>query len=134
MSTDVAVDASPPAVALMQSLEFWQSFADSVPDMLLLVDHAGTLLYVNRAPAGARKEEVIGRSALDFVPAASRAELRASLVEIFGGAPARLREQQGVHPDGTIHWYATHTGPVIDARVAHVCQAPGNAHRSHEPE
>jgi len=105
--------------APVDSPHFWRAVADSVPDMLLLVDPAGTLLYVNRPPEGTRREELLGRNALDFVPTESRDELQQSLHEIFGGAPPRLREQRGVHPDGTERWYTTHTGGVhLDEGVA----------------
>jgi PAS domain S-box-containing protein len=96
----------------VESPEFWRAVADSVPDLVLLVDPAGTLLYVNRAPYGARVEDVIGRSALDFVASESRDELRRSLGEIFLGAAPRMREQRAMHPDGLERWYSTHTAPV----------------------
>ncbi len=102
----------------LDSPDFWRAVADSVPDMLLLVDREGTLLYVNHAREGTCVEDVVGQSALDYVPADSRDELRGSLREIFEGAPARLREQRGVHADGTERWYATHCGGVrLNAEV-----------------
>ena len=98
--------------APIDSPDFWRAVVDSVPDLLMLVDRDGTLLYLNRAPTGTNLEECLGRNALEFVPAETRDELHASLQEIFLGAAPRMREQRGVHPDGTERWYATHTGGV----------------------
>src|SRR3954471_16966522 len=87
----------PPEVS---SPEFWQAVADSVPDLLLLVDERGRILHANRVPAGMQPGRVIGASVLDFVPESARNELRESLAAIFRGAPARRREQQAILGDG----------------------------------
>src|SRR5258705_195285 len=63
-----------PIPAPTESLEFWRAFADSVPDVLLLVDAHGTILYVNHVPNGIRREDVPGRSAFEYVPAEARSE------------------------------------------------------------
>src|SRR5688500_5740782 len=44
----------------LDSPEFWRSLVDSVPDMVLLVDCDGTVLYVNHVPSGLTREAVIG--------------------------------------------------------------------------
>src|SRR3954469_15976073 len=105
----------PPEVS---SPEFWQAVADSVPDLLLLVDERGRILHANRVPTGMQPGRVIGASVLDFVPESARNELRESLAAIFRGAPARRREQQAILGDGIISWFSTHTSPVtFDGRI-----------------
>jgi len=91
----------------------WRSLADAIPDMLLLVDRKGEILYINHTPAGVELGEVLGRSALDYIPQGSRSELRESLRQIFATGGTRWREQRVIHPDGTERWYATHSGPVL---------------------
>ena len=94
-------------------LDLWRSLADAIPDMLLLVDRKGEILYINHTPAGVELGEVLGRSALDYIPQGSRSELRESLRQIFATGGTRWREQRVIHPDGTERWYATHSGPVL---------------------
>ncbi|HET6760797.1 MAG TPA: PAS domain S-box protein, partial [Gemmatimonadaceae bacterium] len=55
----------------------------------------------------------LGKSALEYIPPGSRAELTDSLRQIFATGNKRWREQRVIHPDGTERWYATHTGPVL---------------------
>ena len=94
-------------------LYLWRSLADAIPDMLLLVDRKGRILYVNRTPPGVAMSQVLGRSALDYIPPASRSELRDSLRHLFASGSTRRREQRVIHPDGSERWYATHSGPVV---------------------
>lgn len=94
-------------------LDLWRSLADAIPDMLLLVDRKGEILYINHTPTGVALGDVLGRSALDYIPEGSRAELKDSLRQIFATGGTRWREQRVIHPDGTERWYATHSGPVL---------------------
>ena len=87
--------------------------AEAVPDLMLIVDRAGIILYVNRAEGGIPREKVIGSRAFDYAPLGLRDELAQSLVEIFAGAKARVREVYATLPDGSQRWYATHTGPLM---------------------
>ena len=94
-------------------LDLWRSLADAIPDMLLLVDRRGEILYINHVPTGVALSQVVGRSALNYVPRESRAELQDSLRQIFATGGTRWREQRVIHPDGTERWYTMHTGPVL---------------------
>ena len=102
----------------------WLSVVESVPDLLLLVDRDGGILYMNRLPTGVIPEQVSGSSVFEFVAPESLPELRQSLRQIFMGGEARARVLPGRHPDGSIRWYAIHTGPVDhDGRVIAVTVA-----------
>src|SRR3982751_904875 len=98
--------------APIDSPEFWRAVVDSVPDLLVLVDRDGTLLYASPSLDGTCLEGAAGRSALDYLPADSREELRGSLRDVFLGAAPPMREHRALHPDGTEHWYAIHMAPV----------------------
>jgi PAS domain S-box-containing protein len=98
--------------------ELWRSVAEAVPDSLLIVSQDGTILYLNRDIEGLAPQSVRGGKVFDYVPGALRSELEGSLAEVFGGAPARVREVAVVLPDRRERWYATYTTPVIhDGRV-----------------
>jgi two-component system, cell cycle sensor histidine kinase and response regulator CckA len=85
-------------------LDLWRSLADAIPDMLLLVDRTGEILYINHTPPGVAMSEVLGGSG---------SELKSSLRQIFATGGKIAREQRVLHPDGSEHWYATHSGPVL---------------------
>jgi len=109
--------AERPVGSLVESSKFWRSVADSVPEMVLLVDREARIFYVNQwIPAAA--ERMVGRSALDFVADERREEVRRSLLDVFRGEPVSMRELRAVHDDGTTRWYRTHTGPVhLDGEI-----------------
>ena len=111
-------DAHTAATALMQSPQFWESVANSIPDLLVLVGRHGDILFANHVPPHVTDGDVVGTSVFEFVPQASRDTLRESLAEIFAGAPPRRREQEGVLANGSSAWYSTHTSPVVhDGRI-----------------
>ncbi|HSE51153.1 MAG TPA: PAS domain S-box protein [Gemmatimonadales bacterium] len=96
-----------------ESPELWRALVEAVPDPLLLVREDGTIQYLNRSARRGAGGPVQGSRVFDYVPAALHAELRQSLAEIFSGGDTRIREIQVTHLDGSVRWYATHTGPVL---------------------
>src|SRR5256714_14997332 len=86
--------------------------AAAIPDVLLVVDRKGQILYINHTPAGLTRQQALGSSALDYAPAAARDELRNSLERLFATGVARSRELRVVLPDAAERWYSTHSGPV----------------------
>lgn len=99
--------------------EMWRSLAAAIPDMLLVVDRNGKILYINHTPAGITRAQALASSAFEYVPAASRKELREALQQLFATGVTRWREQKVILPDGAERWYSTHAGPVrIEGKVA----------------
>ena len=93
--------------------ELWRALVEAVPDPLLLVRQDGTIQYLNRSARGVTSGPVQGTRVFDYVPAALHTEIRQSLAVVFGGGGTRIREIQVTHLDGSVRWYATHTGPVL---------------------
>lgn len=55
------------AQAFPDSEAIWRSITESSADHIMLVDTDGTILYINHTVSGLTVEEVMGRSAFDFV-------------------------------------------------------------------
>ena len=98
---------------LSESPELWRALVEAVPDPLLLVREDGTIQYLNRSARGVTGGPVQGTRVFDYVPAALHAEIRHSLSQVFAGGGTRIREIQVSLLDGSVRWYATHTGPVF---------------------
>ena len=98
---------------LSDSPELWRALVEAVPDPLLVVREDGTIQYLNRSARGVASGPVQGTRVFDYVPPALHQEIRQSLAEVFGGGGTRIREIQVSHLDGSVRWYATHTGPVL---------------------
>ena len=101
------------AGGLADGPDLWRDLVEAVPDPLLLVRADGTIQYLNRSARGVASGPVQGTRVFDYVPAALHAEIRQSLAEVFAGGGTRIREIQVIHLDGSVRWYATHTGPVL---------------------
>ena len=106
--------------------EQWQRVADSIADLLLLVDREGQILSANRPAFGHKLDGLVGRSVFEVCPEGLREDLRAWLEAVFSGesAPVLLmpREQGGE----SVRWFATYTGRndgnalvSIDKRMVH---------------
>jgi PAS domain S-box-containing protein len=57
--------------ALMQSEELYRSLSETTPDIIILQDNVGRIVYINKAGlqfAGYRLDEVINKPVLSFVP------------------------------------------------------------------
>ena len=88
----------------------WRALAAAIPDVLLVVDRKGQILYINHTPAGLTRQQALGSSALDYVPAAAREELRSALEQLFVTGVVRSRELRVVLPDGAERWYSSMSG------------------------
>lgn len=90
--------------------EQWQRIADSIADLLLLVDREGQILSANRPAFGHELDGLVGRSVFEVCPEGLREDLRSWLEAVFSGdsAPVLLmpREQGGE----SVRWFATYTG------------------------
>jgi PAS domain S-box-containing protein len=91
-------------------LDSWNTFATAIADVVLLLRPDGEILAANRAPFGFDAVATIGRNVFDFAPADLRPHLRQSLVGIFTGDTATVREIPTQLPNGSEGWFATHTG------------------------
>ena len=47
--------------------DIWQSLMESAPNIILVIDKEGTILYINQAVPGLNPDEVIGQNQYNFV-------------------------------------------------------------------
>src|SRR5688500_15717374 len=106
----MCVDSPKKPGKLPRFIAAWEAFASAIADIVLLVRRGGEIIAANRAPFGFDADDVIGRNLFDFAPADQRQYLRDSLEGIFQGDVAQVRELPTQLPDGSIRWFATHTG------------------------
>ena len=108
---------------LRESEEKWRTVGEAVPDFILMFDRRGTILFINRLLPGYRSEEVIGRSAYNFLPAEFHAPQREALERLFDtGEPYEL-EVMGAGQPGEVRWYVNRGRPIYrDGRVVAALQ------------
>lgn len=90
----------------------------STPDMVLVADLDGTIMFVDRTVPGVTREDAIGASVLDFVPPEHAGRLRAYMREAAETRTSLTYEIPSVGPHGSIVPYVVQVGPVeVDGHV-----------------
>jgi two-component system cell cycle sensor histidine kinase/response regulator CckA len=96
-----------------------RSILETAPDVIMTVDRAGTILFINRTTPPYTREQVIGTCCFDYVPDDSRARVEAALDGVFSKREIAEYEVQGPPgPTGERGWSSVRAGPLIaDDRV-----------------
>jgi two-component system cell cycle sensor histidine kinase/response regulator CckA len=87
----------------------------TAPDIIMTVDRAGTILFMNRTQQPQTPEEVIGTCSFDHVPAESRPRVVAAVERVF--ATREVDEYEVMGPprtDGKRDWWSVRAGPLIE--------------------
>jgi PAS domain S-box-containing protein len=93
---------------------YWRALVEASPDVLVVVDLTGTILFVNRVVSTFAGRTVLGSKLWDFaVGEDAKARLGAKLREIAETKKALVYEHPGFRPDGTSGWYEVRAIPVI---------------------
>ncbi len=101
---------------LQAAEERYRRLVDFSPDAVL-VNFEGRIVYVNTAAVrlfgAARREDLVGRSPLDFIPTNLRAEIEArNKKTLESGLSTVLGSQKRIRPDGSIMEVETAAAPV----------------------
>ena len=90
-----------------------RAVTDSVPDRLLMLDLQMRVQFSNRSVQGVAPGELVGRDALDLVPAADRAAAQAVYQRVIESRAPQVFEFRDV-VRGETRWFENRVGPVID--------------------
>jgi PAS domain S-box-containing protein len=97
------------------SEERLRSILETAPDVIMTVDRAGKILFINRTLPPLRPEQVVGTICFDYVPAESRPRVVAALEKVFSTGQLDEYEVQGPPgPDGVRIWSSVRAGPVVE--------------------
>jgi two-component system NtrC family sensor kinase len=101
---------------------YWRAFAEASPDVVLVLDLTGTILFINRVAPVYARQTIIGRKFWDFGAGGdAEARLRARLREVVESRKAVVYESPGLRGDGSPGWYEVRAIPVVvEGEVEHV--------------
>lgn len=88
-----------------------RSLAENAPDLILQIDAAGTIQYLNRAIPPYRVEDALGTSVFDWLAPDDHADFAARLARVYGGGSAEVFEARSPAMQGVC--YSCHLGPVV---------------------
>jgi len=91
----------------------WRALVEASPDVVLVVDPTGTILFTNRVVPAFADQGIVGRKIWEFAMGDAAAErLRGKLREVVETRKAILYENAGVRSDGSPGWYEVRAIPV----------------------
>jgi PAS domain S-box-containing protein len=97
---------------LVEKGKEWQELLKSAPDIILMTDRDGKILYLNRAVSGYSVKEAIGKSVYEYIPPEHHSLVKELMEQVFKTGNAVTSEFRGAGPDGSVSWYSTRIGPI----------------------
>jgi len=117
-SVKEAIDAREQTAARLRELNTrMTTLVDAIPDAVYFKDTRGRFVYVNRAlavKAGAEKEQMVGKTDADFLPAELAEQLARSDASVLGTRSVLRTEESYRAGDGTRLYSDTLKAPIFD--------------------
>ena len=103
---------------------YWRSLVEASPDLVLVVDVTGTILFVNRVVPFLAERGVVGRKMWEFAVGDAASRITEKLREVVESRKAVVYDNPGLRSDGSAGWYEVRAIPVlVDGVVARVLWA-----------
>lgn len=94
--------------------ENWRALVEHLPDIVLTVDGAGRIQFINRTPNGAAAAAVVGKSLLEFVEPEYHSMMREALAHAFDKGESGYYEVKVRGANGAPTLYVVRTQPITD--------------------
>jgi two-component system cell cycle sensor histidine kinase/response regulator CckA len=91
----------------------WRALVEASPDVVLVIDVTGTILFVNRIVPMFAGREVVGGKIWEFAVGDAITRLTEKLRQVVETRSAILYENPGRRPDGSPGWYEVRAIPVV---------------------
>jgi PAS domain S-box-containing protein len=92
--------------------EQWRSLSECAPDLIIMVDNEGTIVFVNRCRYDVGKDELIGRKVTSLYPEKRRCELEQIFSLVKSERTMKCVEIVDVE-NAEKHWSTIRVNPVI---------------------
>jgi two-component system cell cycle sensor histidine kinase/response regulator CckA len=93
--------------------ERYRSLVENVPDVILVVDRTGEILFINHAVHEMSVDEVVGTSIFDYILASQLEGIKAYLEWVFEGGKPEAYEVNAQLPGGNTAWYSVRIGTIM---------------------
>jgi len=100
---------------LRESEEKWRSLVENAPDVILTINPAGTILFLNRTVPPFTPGKAVGTSVYDYIPHEYHEAMKKALERVVQTGEPYSYELAGAGPDGRTSWYQSRLGPIKQA-------------------
>ena len=97
---------------LRQKDKEWRALVKSTPDIILINDRDGKILYMNRAVPGFTVKEATGKSVYEYILPENHGLVKELIQGVFKTGRAASAEFRGAGPHGSLSWYSTRFGAI----------------------
>lgn len=97
---------------LIEKDKEWRELLKSAPDIILMADRDGKILYINRAVSGHSVKGATGKSVYEYIPPEHHGLVKESVGQVFKTGSALTSEFRGAGPNGSVSWYSARIGPI----------------------
>jgi len=98
---------------LRESEERWRSLVANAPTVIVAVDAAGRITYINRSLSDSPLEQITGKSSYDFFTPRSRIIAENTLSYVLKTGERRQAEVEIKGLDGKVRWFIARCGPIL---------------------
>lgn len=88
------------------------SILEAIPEVVVVIDSAGVIHYVNRLEEGFTRDQVIGVPARDFLDPAARVAFDLALKAVWAEGDTEEVESGVTIPSGAQAWYQSRMAPI----------------------
>ncbi|TET33630.1 MAG: PAS domain S-box protein, partial [Planctomycetota bacterium] len=99
--------------AIRKSEERWRSLVENAPNIIIIQDREGTILFINRTVPGLSVEDTLGSKVYEYIPTEYHKLVRETTEKVFETGESGQYEIAGVGPHGRTSWYHTQLGPIM---------------------
>jgi two-component system cell cycle sensor histidine kinase/response regulator CckA len=97
---------------------FWRALVEASPDLVLVVDVTGTIVFANRVVSVYAERGIVGGKIWEFAVGDAHTRLTEKLAQVIETRKAVVYENQGLRADGSPGWYEVRAIPVVvDGKV-----------------
>ena len=101
-----------------QGSKNWEkALLSGTPDIAMVADLAGNILYINHVLPGFTLEKVIGSNISNYIPPGYEVAYKEALSEVFEKGTSKEFVVTGAGPDNTTAWYLTRIGAIKNGEV-----------------
>jgi PAS domain S-box-containing protein len=103
---------------------YWRALVEASPDVVLVVEPSGTIVFTNRVDPVFAGRQIVGRPIWEFAVGDARQRLTEKVREVVETQKAVIYENPGFRSDGSEGWYEVRAIPVlVDGRVDRIIWA-----------